>query len=980
MKQQKKTLPHLPLLLLLAGGLILQLLLAALTEGYPYDEGCFSGWALRMADGGPAAFYSADYFCDYPPGYLYILWLLGKLMRIMQISCPSRAMRVLLAFPPALAACAFSALVWHTAQRCGQQKLSLPLAGFALFCPALLFDTAIWKQIDAFFLLMLALAFCLLAEKRFLPACVFYGAALAIKPQALFAGPVLAAVFLAEFAQQPPKGRGRFACRAVLCAAASLGVVILAGLPFFGTGVLSGLWEKYTSTGTSYTYAVVNAFNLAEGLGGNWVPQTERLGPLTWQQWGILMLFLLTLALAALTVQSLKKHSFCPLLLCAFYTMGVFTLSHRMHERYLLPGLAFTILAAAKWGDRRLIGAAAGFSLTGFINLLQVYSYAGTDDEFMTGALPTLAARLGGWAETAFFILLAWACVELLLGMPVQAVQHAPSAPPALPLPQPRWTKPELLRLSVLSALVLVISLWNLGDTKAPQDPLDASDTSQVVFASASAQASEAWVYPGISYGGSITFSDAVSGQVLGSLDLDYSTPFQWKSVPFSQNSSQVSITVTNSIVMEVSLRGADGAPLEVSAENALFDEQTLVPETISYQNSTYFDEIYHARTAYEMAHKMTVYETTHPPLGKDLIMLGVMLFGMTGFGWRIAGAVSGAAMVPLFYLLLRRLTRSPRYAMLGGCLLALDGLRFVQTRIATIDSFATFFILLSAYCMLWYAQQVLRKGVHHSILPMALCGIAFGLGCASKWTGIYAGAGLAIVYFAVLWMRRQQGVPGFGRECALALAGGVLFFVIVPLGIYLASYLPYWWRDPSFSLQDWWNCQTYMYWYHSTLNATHPFESRWYTWPLSLRPVWYYAGYGLAEGMKASIAAIGSPVVFVGGTAGIGALVWRVICGKADRRCAFVLTLWLAQILPWVLVSRCTFLYHYFPGMVFALAALVLALEEARREGRTRKWLCLALLGGAAVWFVLFYPVLSGLPVSARYLKWLQWLPTWGW
>lgn len=31
------------------------------------------------------------------------------------------------------------------------------------------------------------------------------------------------------------------------------------------------------------------------------------------------------------------------------------------------------------------------------------------------------------------------------------------------------------------------------------------------------------------------------------------------------------------------------------------------------------------------------------------------------------------------------------------------------------------------------------------------------------------------------------------------------------------------------------------MFNYHATLKATHPFESRWYTWLLGLRPVWYY-------------------------------------------------------------------------------------------------------------------------------------------
>jgi predicted membrane-bound dolichyl-phosphate-mannose-protein mannosyltransferase len=43
--------------------------------------------------------------------------------------------------------------------------------------------------------------------------------------------------------------------------------------------------------------------------------------------------------------------------------------------------------------------------------------------------------------------------------------------------------------------------------------------------------------------------------------------------------------------------------------------------------NSSYFDEIYHPRTAYENIHRMEPYETTHPPLGKAIMTIGIFLF-----------------------------------------------------------------------------------------------------------------------------------------------------------------------------------------------------------------------------------------------------------------------------------------------------------------------------------------------------------------
>ena len=128
-----------------------------------------------------------------------------------------------------------------------------------------------------------------------------------------------------------------------------------------------------------------------------------------------------------------------------------------------------------------------------------------------------------------------------------------------------------------------------------------------------------------------------------------------------------------------------------VEGGGALFDEQALTPASISYRNSMYFDEIYHGRTAYEHLHGMSVYETTHPPLGKVFIMLGIAAFGMTGFGWRVSGVLfgiaDGAGAVPFG----ARLSRSPKAAGFAALLAALDPMRLAQSRIATIDVYGPF-------------------------------------------------------------------------------------------------------------------------------------------------------------------------------------------------------------------------------------------------------------------------------------------------
>ena len=71
-----------------------------------------------------------------------------------------------------------------------------------------------------------------------------------------------------------------------------------------------------------------------------------------------------------------------------------------------------------------------------------------------------------------------------------------------------------------------------------------------------------------------------------------------------------------------------------------LFDEPATVPYTPTYMNGSYFDEIYHARTAYEHLHQIEPYESTHPPLGKVLMSIGIYVFGLNPFGWRIIGTL----------------------------------------------------------------------------------------------------------------------------------------------------------------------------------------------------------------------------------------------------------------------------------------------------------------------------------------------------
>ncbi|MBE5038380.1 phospholipid carrier-dependent glycosyltransferase [Subdoligranulum sp. DSM 109015] len=979
------------LYLVLLAALVLRLLMAAATEGYSYDVNCFTAWGAKLASEGPANFYSEDYFADYPPGYMYVLGLVAAVRDGFGIAWDGALGRMLLALVPALCDCGCAALIFSTAERYLKNAPAVRrLTLFAAFCPMMLFDTAVWKQVDGAFSLPLIACFVLLEDRRWLQSALLYGVALAIKPQAFIAGPVLALCFLAGITRESDVlGRLRALGRTAASALIALAVPMAAGLPFFGvTDLLPSLWEKYLGTASSYPYATVNAFNWFAALGGNWVSlDTTVFGPVTWQTLGNLHIVLLTVALIAAAVVSLRAERFSPLLLSAGYLVGVFTFAHSMHERYLVPGVLLTLLAAARWNDRRLLGAGAGLSFTALVNLSAVYSQNDTDDAWLTSATSALLTRAAGLAETVCCILLLVAVYDIVVyGATVPLVRRGQtiSRQPGIdrarksPAAQPAWTRRELLGLGLLTLATAVVNFVYLGDMTAPQHPLDAQQGAQTVEFTIDSDLEPAtlWIYPGVHSGSTLTITDE-AGNIVYSDTLG--AVFTWQTVALpASTGTHWTAELTGGQVFELSLRGADGSALPVTGGEGLFDEPDAVPETISQLNSMYFDEIYHGRTGYEMLHKMTVYETTHPPLGKDFIMLGIAIFGMTGFGWRFAGTLFGVLLVPLAWCFVRRLTRKPWVAAAAACILALDFMRFSQSRIATIDIYGTFFILLGAHCMVWYAQTALEKGIDNALLPMALGGVAFGCGCAAKWTGIYAGVGLAILYFGVLYARWRRKPANFRQEFVTAAWGGVLFYVLLPFVIYLGAYLPYCWKDPSFGIGDWWNCQVYMYEYHSTLDATHPFESRWYTWLLDLRPVWYYQNSALSADMRGSIAGMGGPVLWLAGLVSILTLAWRQLSGRGSRRGGAVLILYAAQLVPWVFVARCTFLYHYFPSSMFCLAAIGVVLADMKNRRRA-KGIAIGLCAASAVLFVWFYPVLSGLPVPSWWAASTLWLPGWG-
>lgn len=464
-----------------------------------------------------------------------------------------------------------------------------------------------------------------------------------------------------------------------------------------------------------------------------------------------------------------------------------------------------------------------------------------------------------------------------------------------------------------------------------------------------------------------------------------------------------------------VSARVSGGIEGRMGDPMTLVDEQDTVPEKPSYLNSMYFDEVYHARTGYEHAHNQYIYETTHPPLGKVFMSWCIRLMGMTPFAWRFAGTLTGVLMLPALYLLAKQLFGATRWAALCALLLAADCMHFTQTRIATIDSFPVLFIVVMFFFMLrWTRMSFFHQSLGKTFVPLALSGFFMGLAIASKWIGCYGAVGLAIVFFArMLDLYRQyayarahrkekpafaRAADGFARKALLTLAACVVFFVIVPIVIYCMSYIPYLRaygpvRLNAATLKRIWDAQVVMFDYHSNLVAEHDFASPWYEWPIIAKPMWYYSTPYAAPGKISTILTFGNPAVWWTGLAGILFVLTYSVRRNAlaslgvmsaredeyDRAMPLIAAGFLSAYLPWVLVSRLTFIYHYFASVPFIILATAQCLRYAeRRRPRLTRAAAIVLCVLSVALFIAFYPLASGVEVPVEWFDAVNWFPGW--
>jgi dolichyl-phosphate-mannose--protein O-mannosyl transferase len=426
----------------------------------------------------------------------------------------------------------------------------------------------------------------------------------------------------------------------------------------------------------------------------------------------------------------------------------------------------------------------------------------------------------------------------------------------------------------------------------------------------------------------------------------------------------------------------SDLAPgLLVLAAMLLFAPRLDVPPKYMY------DEVYHAYTAGQYAagnadayvwdtkapRSGVAYMWNHPPLGVLMLTGGILLWGDAPFGWRFSSAVFGAAGVFLVYLLGLAITRDRAMAVLAGCLVLVDTLWFSQSRIAMLDIFGTVFAMSALLSLYGYLTSPPDR-----VAPSLLrTGLFLGLALATKWNAAFLATftGLVILHRAWGCLRAVRERPSPEARSALRqhLIWVPISLGVVPALVYLAAYIPFFATGHSWDQLV--ELQRQIFVYHSNLEKLHKYQSRWWQWPLALRPVWYSVTY-LGDRV-AHTYANGNALLhwaFLPAVLALSVDLWR----RSSPALPVLLIGFFGQWLPWALSPRSAFVYHFLPAVPFGAISVAFAAVTLFRRGGIWRFIVAAYLVALVGYFIYFYPIHAHVPISRDAFETRLWFSSW--
>ncbi len=453
--------------------------------------------------------------------------------------------------------------------------------------------------------------------------------------------------------------------------------------------------------------------------------------------------------------------------------------------------------------------------------------------------------------------------------------------------------------------------------------------------------------------------------------------------------------------------------------------------------NTLVFDEVYYAQFGNNYL-TGTDFFNSHPPVAQYLIAIGIWLGSffpansdtinnLTGtdistFSYRWFNALFGSFIPVLIGYIAYCLSNRQSYSIIAALLAALDGLFLVESRYALSNIYIVFFGLLGQLFFI----LALRSSTKKSWL-LTVAGIFLGTSIATKWNGLGFAFGLYLILViaaVIKWYNNSlkslpnknitsqssrqkkivtlpQSWQNLYRYNAWEILGNL---VILPLITYSILWIPHLIMNPQY---DFIAVHQQMMGYHQRLGdgqEIHPYCSPWYSWLIMWRPIAYFfqaainvndpipnypplpSGVG---NIIYDVHAIGNPILWWLSTVAIGLLFLLFIQSFAPRWIGknlshpptwiviYIVCNYLANMLPWIKVTRCLFIYHYMPAYVFAWLALAWVIDRFL-ERENLVFLGSLITSAIVLAFIFWLPIYLGLPLPRDTYNLRMWFSNW--
>lgn len=394
-------------------------------------------------------------------------------------------------------------------------------------------------------------------------------------------------------------------------------------------------------------------------------------------------------------------------------------------------------------------------------------------------------------------------------------------------------------------------------------------------------------------------------------------------------------------------------------------------------------------------------YFDIHPPLGKLLIFgfsdllnfqpdsaftnIGETFKNNEYLKLRLLPTLAGTLLPLVIFLLCLELRLSPKASFFVGFLLSIENALIVQSRFIFLDSFLLLFGFGSLLCFFLYHR---KKSARYLIFMGLLGAMAISI----KWTGA-SFLLLAGLFELLFWIKRKNKAQKNNHHLLLFCFFAIPFLVYFSIFLLHFSLLSKSGQGDAFMSKKFqstlenntlkknseientnnWDkfieLNRTMYSANKNLTSEHPYSSKWHSWPMMERPIYYW------NNTDTRIYLLGNPLIWWPALLAVVFALFEFL-GKKKRPGTVLLFLlggYFLNWLPFILITRVMFLYHYLTALIFAIMLLAYILDKRKMQK-----LGLGIILAASIAFIYFAPLTYGTPLDYVSFENRLWISSW--